>query len=257
MNKYFYLLLGTILAILLATVLFITHKPKLITDEVPSAIVLRVGTNSEYPPFSFKDGSELKGFDIDLIYEVANRMEATIAMTDMPFDALIPALQLGSIDVIAAGLTRTDERANRMFFTKPYITGDPLLIISSSNNPLTTLAQLTGKPVVVNEGYTADAYMSGIQGPELIRLATPAEAILALQSGRARAFVCAQSAIDAFLKKDTAQQIVATAIPDSGDTYALAISKYKPELAQRIESILDDMHADGTIKELKTKWNFK
>lgn len=250
-------MLGIALIILFAIGLFITHKPKLMTVEVPPSLVLKVGTNSEYPPFSFKDGDTLKGFDIDLIQEVAKRMDATIAMNDMPFDALIPALQLGSIHVIAAGLTRTDERAQRMFFTKPYITGDPLLIISLANNPLITLADLAGKTVVVNEGYTADTYMSAIKGPELIRLATPAEAILALQSsGRADAFVCAQSAIDAFLKKDIAQQFVASPIPDTGDTYALAISKYKPELAQRIEGILESMHADGTIQKLKTKWNF-
>ena len=255
MNKYLYPTLGAGLILLFAVGLFITYKPK--STSVDTSLVLKVGTNSEYPPFSFKDGDTLKGFDIDLIYEVANRMDATIAMSDMPFDALIPALQLGSIQVVAAGLTRTDERAQRMFFTKPYITGDPLLIISLKTNPLTTLAELTGKMVVVNEGYTADAYMSGIQDPELIRLATPAEAILALQSGRADAFVCAQSAIDAFLKKDAAQQFVAAPIPDTGDTYALAISKYKPELAQQIEGILDSMHADGTIEKLKIKWNFK
>ena len=254
MNKYLYPILGAALILLFAVGLFITYKPK--STSVDTSLLLKVGTNSEYPPFSFKEGDTLKGFDIDLINEVANRMNAIIAMTDMPFDALIPALQLGSIQVIAAGLTRTDERAQRMFFTKPYITGDPLLIISLKTNPLSTLAELTGKMVVVNEGYTADAYMSGIQGPDLIRLATPAEAILALQSGRAQAFVCAQSAIDAFLKKDASQQFIASPIPDTGDTYALAISKYKPELAQRIEEVLDGMHTDGTIQKLKNKWNF-
>ena len=55
----------------------------------------------------------------------------------MPFEALIPEIQLGNIHVIAAGITPTKERAQRTLFTRPHLAaGNPLIIISLSSLPL-------------------------------------------------------------------------------------------------------------------------
>ena len=163
---------------------------KITSTSEPSNTVI-VGTNAEFPPFSFKDNDTLTGFDIDVIQEVFKRLKKDIVLKDMPFDALIPEIQIGNIQVIAAGITPTEERAQRALFTHPHLTGNPLVIINLKNNtPLTTLKDLTGKTVVVNEGYLADSFMSE-QPVELLRLSSAlvSDGILALQSGRADAFV--------------------------------------------------------------------
>lgn len=215
---------------------------------------LIVGTNSEYAPFSFMKNGAVAGFDIDLVNEIAHRMGKTVDWHDMPFDSLIPAMQTGSIQVLASGITPTPERAERVIFTKPYLTGDPLLIVSHAANPLTAIEQLTGKQVAVNEGFTADYYMAKIQGPILVRFASPIESFMALDSNRVDALVSAQNNVKPFIQHYGAGKFSIAPIPGTTDQYALAISKKYPELLEPVQKALDDMQADGTIDMLKKKW---
>ena len=216
--------------------------------------IIIVGTNTEYAPFSFQENNTITGFDIDLIQEVAKRLGKTIEFQDMPFDALIPALQIGAIHVIAAGITPTPERAQRIIFTKPYLQNDPLLIVSNTAKPLTTIDQLRTKKVGVNEGFTADYFMSKIEGPELIRFASAMELFMALESDRVDAIVAARNSIQPLIAHYGAQKFLATTIPDTSDEYALAISLHYPELLEPIQKTLDQIAIDGTLDALKKKW---
>ncbi len=218
---------------------------------------LVVGTNAEYEPFSFVDNDAIVGFDIDVIKEVAQRLGKKIELKDMPFDALLPKLQFGDIQIIAAGITATPEKAKKVLFSKPHLTGDPLVIISLARNPaITSLKDLDGKEVVVNEGYTADLYMSTITGPVIKRLAAPAEALLALTSGNAYAFVAAQSTVKPYFDKYGTQKFNIFPIDGAQDNYSFVISKHYPELLPLVQQALDAMEQDGTLEKIKRKWNF-
>ncbi len=216
-----------------------------------------VGTNAEYPPFTFMDNNTIVGFDIDIAREVCRRLGKTMELKDMSFDALIPKIQLGQLHMIAAGMTATPERAQQVLFTKPYLTGDPLLIIAlAKNSSVKSVNDLHGKEVVVNEGYTADFYMSSLEGPIIKRLPGPADAFLALQSERAYAFVAAQSTVQPFLEQYGKEQFQIVPIEGSSDNYSLVISKYHSNLLLHVQRVLDEMTEDGTLENLKKKWNF-
>lgn len=225
----------------------------------PSAVppvddVLIVGTNAEYFPFSFLEQGVPVGFDIDIAREVCTRLGKKMHLVDMPFDMLLPKIQLGDIHIIAAAMSPKPERAKHVLFTQPYLQGDPLLIITPiANQNIDTVSDLAGKTVVVNDGYTSDAYISGMKDVVVQRLATPAEAFLALKSGRAQAYVAAQSSVERFLNMhpDAYRTIV---INDVTDAYALVISPLYPELAAPIQQALDAMTTDGTLETLKLKW---
>ena len=74
--------------------------------------VLRVGTEPAFAPFEFqKEGSdEFTGFDMDLIRAIGTKLGYKVEISSMGFDALIPALNSGNIDVAIAGMSITDER---------------------------------------------------------------------------------------------------------------------------------------------------
>lgn len=222
-----------------------------------SSNTIIVGTNAEYPPFSLMQNDTISGFDIDLIQEIVKRLNKKIDLKDMPFDALLPAAQVGSIQVIAAGITATPEREQTLLFTKPYLSGDPLVIITvkSKDNAVAGVEDLTGKKVVVNEGFVADFYMSDIQGPELIRLPTVTEGFLALTTGRADAFVTARNSAQPFFDQQGDQNFTVIPIEGTSDNYSLGISKKYPELLEPIQKVLDAMQQDGTIQVLKDKWH--
>lgn len=249
-----------IIALVLATSAAIWYRAeKTITRHAaPSQDTIIVGTNAEFQPFSFKHNDIITGFDIDVITEVLKRLGKEIVFKDMPFDALIPEIQLGNIHVIAAGITPTQERAQRALFTKPHLSGDPLAIVSLKNNPpLTSLEELQGKTVVVNEGYTADSFMSEQPGISLIRLSSAAvsDGMLALNSGKADAFVTALHPMKPYFEKYDINSFNVTPIAGTEESSAFAVSKHYPELRDSIQITLDRMEDDGTLAALKTKWN--
>jgi len=218
---------------------------------------LLVGTNSDYYPYSFIKDDQIQGFDIDLINEVAHRLKKEIVLQDMPFDALIPAVQLGQIQIIAAGMTATPKRAQRVLFTNAYLQQDPLIIISHSQKPLKTVSDLAGKAVVVNEGYMADLYLSHKKDINLIRLATPIEAFLALQANRADAFVTARTSVKAFFDKHGHNEFFIAEIPGASDSYSFAVSPKYPTLLPQIQQALDEIQKDGTLTMLIKKWHLQ
>lgn len=212
---------------------------------------LVVGTNAEFPPFSYIENKKIVGFDIDVAHEVAKRLGKTIQLKDMPFDALIPDIILGHVDFVAAGMSYTEERAKRVSFTKSYITNDPLVIFSKQK---LALENLVGKEVVVVEGVTADLFISSKPGINITRLPTQADAFMAVKSGRADAFITAKSTVEAFLKVQKPSSFTTTLIEGTGETCALMVPKNKKQLLIDIQNALDDMQNDGTLNKMKVKW---
>lgn len=220
------------------------------------ADLLVVGTSADFQPFAFKDGDDIVGFDIDVIKEVAQRLHKKLDIKDMPFELLVPQVQLGTIQAIAAGLTITPERSERVIFTEPYFSEDPLIVISRVDHPITN-DNLSGKKIIVNQGYTADFHLSKRPDIELTRLPTVSDAIMALQAKRADAFVTAESTFKPFIKQYGTSGFLISQLPGVDENYALAISRTNPELAQQIQSIVKDLIADGTIEKLKQKWHIQ
>lgn len=218
--------------------------------------VLIVGTNAEFPPFTYIENQKIVGFDIDIANEVAIRLGKAIQFKDMPFDALIPEITLGNVDFVAAGLSYTDARAERVFFTKPYLAEDPLVIFSKSKENM-TLDDLKGKNVVVIEGFTADTFMSSKPGITLTRLPAQADGFMAIKSGRANAFITAKSTVDAFYQVQDASSFHMSSLSGTGETCALVVPKNKPELLADIQKALNGMESDGTMANLKAKWKLR
>lgn len=82
---------------------------------------LVMGTNCEFEPFEYLDeNGEPTGFDVDYVKYLCAEMGYEVTIENMDFDALIPALQSGRIDFIAAGLTRNEEREQNANFTDGY-----------------------------------------------------------------------------------------------------------------------------------------
>lgn len=93
--------------------------------------VLRVGTEPAFAPFEFqKEGSdEFTGFDMDLIRAIGTKLGYKVEISSMGFDALIPALNSGNIDVAIAGMSITDERKKVVVFSDPYYTSGLIVMV--------------------------------------------------------------------------------------------------------------------------------
>lgn len=231
--------------------LFLFFKPSNVSKESNALIV---GVSADFPPFSFIKDDAIVGFDIDIIEEISRRIHKKIELRNMPFGTLIPSLQIGTIHVIAAGLTATPERAQQILFTTPYLEDGPLVIVSLSAKPVKTIEDLHGKEIVVNEGHTADLYISKIKGLNIRRLKSPADAFLALKSGRSFALVVAGNTVKPFFDQYGEQLFSVHPIPGTGENSCLAVSPKHPDLLKQLQQALDAMKADGSLQQLRLKW---
>lgn len=214
-----------------------------------------VGTTAEYQPFTFIEGDDVVGFDIDLINDICSRVGIEVILKNMPFTALIPALQSGEIHAAASGLTPTPERAKTILFSQPYLDKDPLLIVTlARSQPLKTVEGLNSKKIIVNEGYTSDTYVSNNTTATIIRVDNPAAGFDALKEETGDAFVIAQRSAQPFFDIHGKHEFNVSVLENSADTYAIAISSRFPELHEKIKDALEKVMRDGTLERLKKKW---
>jgi ABC-type amino acid transport substrate-binding protein len=110
-----------------------SEKP--LIDQILSRHELIVGTSADYPPFENKTypGGVIIGFDIDLSGRIANELGVTLVMVDIPFDSLIAACRAGTVDMIAAAMTYTVERAKRLAPSVTYITVSQVVVVKNSS----------------------------------------------------------------------------------------------------------------------------
>ncbi len=77
---------------------------------------LYVGTNAEFKPYEYLEGDKIVGFDIELMEAMAAEMGYTVKWNNMTFDGLLPALQMGKVDAVIAGMSPTEREKKLLIF---------------------------------------------------------------------------------------------------------------------------------------------
>ncbi|MFW9895219.1 MAG: substrate-binding periplasmic protein [Candidatus Thorarchaeota archaeon] len=120
-----------------------------------------VGTSADYPPFENKTfpGGQIVGFDVDLSQMIADEISAmagksiSLTMVDIPFDSLIAACKAGTVDMLAAGMTYTTERAAQLAASVTYINVTQVVVArNDSSITITDINNLTAYTVGVQSG---------------------------------------------------------------------------------------------------------
>jgi polar amino acid transport system substrate-binding protein len=128
------------------------------------------GTAPGFAPFEYNEGGELTGFDVELT-------EAIVARTDyefggfetFEFDSLIPALQDGNIDVIAAAMTITDERDQQIDFSNSYYEANQAVLVSSDADfDPGSREDLDGQVVGAQSGTTGEGEVDALIEEDII-----------------------------------------------------------------------------------------
>ena len=94
---------------------------------------LKMGTNAEFEPFEYRQGTNVIGFDVEVANEIAADKGENLKIEDMAFDSLIATLDTGKIDMVVAGLSVTDERKQHVDFSEPYFNASQVIIVKNPN----------------------------------------------------------------------------------------------------------------------------
>ncbi|HHY45703.1 MAG TPA: basic amino acid ABC transporter substrate-binding protein [Firmicutes bacterium] len=217
--------------------------------------VLKVGTDAAFPPFEFQDEKtgELKGFDLDLIRAIADEMGMKAEIINTAWDGIIPGLLNGNYDVIASGMTITDERAQSVDFSDPYFTAGQVIVVLAENETIKTPQDLTGKKVSCQINTTGDLAASKMKGiAEIKRFNLAPDAFLELKNGGVDACIMDRAVAEDFVKQDKSFKIVGN--PITVEYYGFAIRKGREDLLKEINRALAALKSSGKYDEIYAKY---
>lgn len=221
--------------------------------------LLRVGTEPTFAPFEFLDSKtkEFQGFDMDLIRAVANKAGYDVEILNMGFDALIPALMTKNIDVVAAGLSITPERAEKVDFTTPYYTsGLSLLVRKGDADKYVEFSDLEGKRIAVQIGTTGAERAKTIKGASVSSFNTTSEAFMDLTTGNSEAVILDRPVIGYFLKTKprAAKQVQMQPVIEDAQSYGFGVRKGNAELLEKLNKAYAELVASGEAQKIYDKW---
>lgn len=81
---------------------------------------LRVGTSALAEPYSFYEGTQVTGFDIELMRRFALWLNADLEIVVYDWNALLSACASGKVDYVASNIFDTPERREAVAFSDPY-----------------------------------------------------------------------------------------------------------------------------------------
>jgi len=221
---------------------------------------LTIGTEGAYPPFNnLTAAGELVGFDIDIARALCAHMAVECDFVAVDWDGLIPALQAGKIDVIAASLTITEERKKHVLFTKKYY-ATPLAIVARKEVGIASAeaTALTGRSLGVQAStWQADfaAGTFGKAGAMLKPYPSQTEAMLDLSNGRLDAVLSDKIQLIDWMKTEGAGCCVMVGDVAGTDAEAgIAVRMEDAALRDRLQGALDTIRADGSYDDIRRRY---
>jgi len=217
---------------------------------------LTVCSDVPYPPFEdFDKSSDLgfKGFDVDIVNEIAERLDLTLKIKDSSFDALQSgqALNAGQCDLAASAMTITDDRKKNLDFAEGYYDSKQSLLVPADSD-IAGIGDLDGVKVGVQQGTTGKTYTEeNADGAKIVTFPSDAEMFQAIKAGQVQALL-QDLPVNLDHTKDGQFKVVETY--DTDEEYGFAIKKGNSQLVDDINGALDEMRDDGTYDEIYNKY---
>lgn len=218
---------------------------------------LIVGTEAGFPPYEMYNTTtaEYYGFDIDIAQLIADELGVDLEIQDMAFDTLIAACKAGTVDMLAAALFLTSDRAKELAFSVPYFISNEVMVVNGSNPlEIDSLTDLAGYHVGVQTGTVEhDEILAEIDDGTAIILhtyASVAQMFIDLNSGVLDAVYIDEPVFDVYAELYTLRTIYKVSAPAT----VLYCRWNNPDLLAVIDGVITDAFADGTMTTLVDTW---
>lgn len=215
---------------------------------------LTVGVSADYAPFEYFKEGEIVGFDIDLMKEIARRLNKEVKFKDMSFDAILGSLSTSRIDAAISSITPTPERRKSIDFSKEYIQSKRVLVCKATSS-IETISDLVEETVGVQSGSIHETYANEVLRQDVNvtvkSLAKIPDLLQDMEIGNVRCLVLGISEAEAIQKSRPNIKLVN--LPGEVSGAAVAFPKGSP-LTPQVDKILDDMEVDGSFQKLKDLW---
>lgn len=205
-----------------------------------------------YKPFSFEEGGNLTGFDIDIGNAIAEEMGLEPSPVTTPFETIIQGLNTNRFDAIIGSMSKTAEREEQVSFSDPYYYSGGAIFVREGTTDIQSVEDLTDKKIGVVGQTTYDTvaqeYTDDIQ--------YYSSDVVALQDltieGRLDAVITAD--VVGFEAQNEGLEIEMIGDPLWVEQPSIAVRKDDEELLAAINEALDAIIENGTYDEISEKW---
>ena len=219
---------------------------------------IAVAVENAYPPFNSIDATSNKGvgWDYDTVTEICKRLNCTVDFKQASWDGIFPAMQAGQYDMLADGVTFTDERAKIVDFSTPYVTVSQVVLVRTDETRTpeqmkSDTAAKIGTQIGTTNEIAAKKYFTG---KEVQSFEDFGAAVLALLAKDIDGVVIDYISAQGYMKDpaNTGKLKLGGEIA-TGEQLAFAFPP-KSTLKDAGNAALAAMVADGTMASLNKKW---
>ena len=225
-------------------------------SNIQSSGKLIVALEGAWQPWSFHDESDtLVGYDVEVSRAIAEKLGVEPEYVESDWDSLFAGLDAGRYDIVCNGVEVTDERAKTYDFTEPYGYIHTALAVRKDNDEITSVEDLKGKTTANSLASTymelAESYGATVQGIDTLE-----ETIQLLTAGRIDATLNADVSFYDYLNVHPDADFKLVAQTEDASHVAIPLRKgdASATLLEAINTAIDELRADGTLKELSEKY---
>jgi polar amino acid transport system substrate-binding protein len=221
------------------------------------------GIDANYPPFTFIDSKgEPDGLDIMAINWIAKEMGFKVQHLPIQWEAIIPTLKAGKIDLIASGMSVTEERKQQVNFATSYYKTVMILAAKRENPIMPDKTMESDMKWGVQRGTSEAKWIQDklIEDKEKkFKLLQYDSAPLAMEdvlNGRIDLAAVSQTSAEEFMEKGMGIKIIGVyGQPD--DETAYAVRKEDTEFLNKLNEGLKRLMASASWKEMKAKYSVR
>ncbi len=216
-----------------------------------------IGIDDKFAPMGFRDeNNDIVGFDIDYARAAAEEMGVEVKFQPIDWKTKETELNSGRIDLIWNGYTITDERKEKVLFTKPYLSNSQV-IMTLKDSDINAIADLEGKKIGVQALSSAlDALNSNEVSEKIADLSEYGDNVLALtdlKTKRTDAVIIDEIVANYYntLEDGTFKIVEESLAPEE---YGVGVKKGNEELLEKLQKALDTLNENGKAAEISEKW---
>jgi len=225
-------------------------------DKIKQDGFITMSTNAPFEPFEYLENNEVKGIDVDISKEIANKLSVELKVKNVSIDSLTFELKNDFCDFVCAGLSRTPERKKNLDFSEPYFNASQV-IVTEKESSIKSLDDLENKKVGVQIGTTGDTFCSENKKiAKVVRFNKHIDAIQDLIAGQIDAVVLDDFTADKLVSLNQ-NKIHKIDKPLTAESYCIAVKKGNAELLKIINEVIKEIKTNGELEKIVNKHFYK
>jgi polar amino acid transport system substrate-binding protein len=217
---------------------------------------ITVAVENAYPPFNTIDQgtNEGVGWDYDTVREICKRINCVPEFKQAAWDGIFPAMAAGEFDMLADGVTYTEERDQTVDFSTPYVVVGQVLLVRADETRKVAEFKTDAKALVGTQIGTTNEIVAKETFPdkEIQSFEDFGGAVLALIAGDIDGVVVDNVTASGFIKENEGKIKIIDQI--TSDEKLAFVFPPGSDLIEPVNAALKSMEEDGTLQKLNKQW---